>query len=326
MPIEDCVQALTKLGFTPLEAEIYAFLVQESPVTGYRIAQALGKPAANVYKAIEALETKGAVLIDQGANRVCRAVPAEELLSQLDHAFRQRRSQASEALAALRVSQQDDRIYQLRSREQVFERCRSMLARCQRLALLDVFPDPLENLRSDIETVAARGIQVSLKAYLPVEVAGAEVVLNPRGSDVMAQYPGQWLILIMDGAELLIASLDANGRDVHQAIWSSSVTLSWMFHCSFAAEILMSILLHFIDQGVPLEQLQAAIAPYMRAGVERSSEPTAVEAALTAYGRFYGPGIPGYDALLERFGSRDAPSPAFEANAEVTEGTPEKEL
>ncbi|MCW3096568.1 MAG: transcriptional regulator, TrmB [Chthonomonadaceae bacterium] len=303
MPIEDCVQALTKLGFTPLEAEIYAFLVQESPVTGYRIAQALGKPAANVYKAIEALETKGAVLIDQGANRVCRAVPTDELLSQLDRAFQQRRSQAADALADLRVSEQDDRVYQLRSREQVFERCRSMLARCKSLALFDIFPDPLEALQPDIEATAARGVRVTLKAFVPVEVPGVDVVLNPRGTDVMANYPGQWIILIIDGAELLIASLNANRKDVHQAIWTSSVTLSWIFHCSFAAEILMTTLFHHIEKGTPLEQLQAAIAPYMRAGVERNPEPSEVEAALTRWGNFYGHGIPGYQDLLARFGS-----------------------
>lgn len=306
MPLEDCVQALTKLGFTPLEAEIYAFLVQESPVTGYRVAQALGKPAANVYKAIEALEAKGAVLIDQGSNRVCRAVPTEELLSQLDRAFQQRRSQAAEALAELRGAEQDDRVYQLRSREQIFERCRSMLARCKRLALFDLFPDPLEELRADIEATAARGVQITLKAFLPTEIPGVEIVLNPRGPDVMAQYPVQWIILLIDGAELLIASLDANRKDIHQAIWSSSVTLSWIFHCSFAAEIMSATLMNQIDSGASLEELRAAVGPYVRAGIERSARPSEVEAAMQRYGGFYGRGVPGYDALLTRFGSKAA--------------------
>lgn len=313
MSMEECVQALTKLGFTPLEAEIYAFLVQEPPVTGYRIAQALGKPAANVYKAIESLETKGAVLIDQGANRVCRAVPAEELLSHLDHAFQQRRSQAAERLAELRATQPDDRVYQLRTREQVFERCRSMLARCKSLALFDLFPDPLEALRHDIEATAARGVRVTVKAFLPVELPGVDVILNPRGADVMAQYPGQWLILIIDGAELLIASLDAERREIHQAIWSSSVTLSWIFHCAFAAELLMSALMNAIDRGASLEDLQAAVAPYMRAGVQGSPEPSEVEAALARYGRFYGRNVPGFQELLARFGAPVAPAAAGEA-------------
>ena len=303
MPIEECVQALTRLGFSALEAEIYAFLVQESPATGYRIAQALCKPAANIYKAIETLESKNAVLIDQGTNRVCRAVPFEELLSQLDRAFQQKRSQAAEALAALRSSQEDDRVYQLRTREQVLERCRSMLSRCKRLALLDIFPEPLEELRANLEATAARGVQVMLKGYLPVELQGAQIVMNPNGPGVLTRYPGQWIILLADGAELLIASLDANRKDLHQAIWSGSVALSWIFHCSLAAEIMMAVLLHHIDAGAPLEQLQAAIAPMMRSGAERSPDPSAVEAALGAFSNFYGAGMPGYEALIARFGT-----------------------
>ena len=69
------VPPLVSLGFTALAAEIYAWLPEEAPVTGYRIAQAIGKPAPNVYKAIETLETKGAVMVDEGKSRLCRPVP-----------------------------------------------------------------------------------------------------------------------------------------------------------------------------------------------------------------------------------------------------------
>ncbi len=87
MASDDCIEALVSLGFTALESEIYTFLLQESPVTGYRVAQALGKPTANTYKAIESLALKGAVIVAEGAQRHCRAVPAQELLNRLDRRF-----------------------------------------------------------------------------------------------------------------------------------------------------------------------------------------------------------------------------------------------
>ena len=40
-----CVQTLVALGLTALEGEVYTLLLRESPATGYRVAQALGKPA-----------------------------------------------------------------------------------------------------------------------------------------------------------------------------------------------------------------------------------------------------------------------------------------
>ena len=303
MSTENSIEALVSLGFTRLEAEVYTFLVRESPVTGYRVAQAIGKPAANVYKAIESLQNKGAVLVDEGANRICRALPADELLSQLERGFQSRRLIATEALAELKGSAEDDRVYQLRSREQVIERGRSMLARCKRLALLDAFPDPLEALRPDIEATAARGVQVTLKVFQPTEVPGAEVVLNPRGQDVMGQYPGQWLILIVDGAELLLASLMSDGKGIHQAIWSGSVTLSYMFNCSFAAEIMMCGIFNHIGAGAPADELEKAVLPFIRKDAKFDKESsTPIVQAMQRYGRFFGKNVPGYVELLDRFG------------------------
>ena len=72
---------LVALGFTALEAEIYSLLLEEeAPATGYRVAQALRKPASNIYKALESLESKGAVMVDEGESRLCRPIPPEELL------------------------------------------------------------------------------------------------------------------------------------------------------------------------------------------------------------------------------------------------------
>ena len=58
-------QALVNMGFTALEAEIYTFIVGEPGVTGYRVAQAIGKPAANTYKSLESLGRKGALVFTE---------------------------------------------------------------------------------------------------------------------------------------------------------------------------------------------------------------------------------------------------------------------
>ncbi len=113
MAVMDSVKALADLGFTHLEAEIYAFLLQESPATGYRIAQAIGKPAANTYKAIQTLEQKGAVIVEDGTSRMCRAISSEELLSQLSRDFESKRTTAMASLSRLGHATTDERIYQV---------------------------------------------------------------------------------------------------------------------------------------------------------------------------------------------------------------------
>jgi HTH-type transcriptional regulator, sugar sensing transcriptional regulator len=278
------VQPLMELGLTALEAEVYVFLLRESPATGYRIAQALGKAAANTYKAIESLERKGAVLVEEGANRLCRAVPAEELLGHLERSFRSRREEASQALARLQAPPEDDRVYQLRSREQVFERCRTMLGRCQQVAVLDVFPQPLEELRPDVEALAARGAAVGLLVYRPVRLAGALVALNPSAENVLRRWAGQWMNLVVDGAEHLLAYLTEDGKEVHQAIWTSSAYLSWVYHSGVSAELMLAAFLRRLEEGSPAAALQEDHA--------RFRQFMALEA-------------PGYQKLARRFGKEE---------------------
>ena len=78
------VQPLVDLGFTELEARIYLCLLQTSPLTGYAVAKAIGKPAANTYQAIEGLARKSVIIVDEGENRLCRAVEPDQVLTRLE--------------------------------------------------------------------------------------------------------------------------------------------------------------------------------------------------------------------------------------------------
>ena len=49
---------LKNIGFSNLEALIYLTLLNESNLTGYRIAQILGKPVRNTYTSLMSLQKK----------------------------------------------------------------------------------------------------------------------------------------------------------------------------------------------------------------------------------------------------------------------------
>lgn len=277
MQEQGSVEALVGLGFTSLEAEVYTFLLQESPATGYRVAQAIGKPFANTYKSIECLVNKGAVIVDEGASRMCRAVPAEELLSQIERRFAERRSAAARALAELQSAPDDDRVYQLSTPEQVMARCRAMLTRCTQVAMLDLFPAPVEMLRPDLEAAAARGARIVAKVRQPVEMKGVEVILSVWADASLARYPGHWIILVVDGTEFLFAFLTEDGREVRQAVWSGSAYLSWIIHSAVASENILCGALHDSEAGPPMWRV------------------------LSRYEDVYGLDVPGYRALIKRF-------------------------
>src|SRR5262249_24118171 len=145
-----------------------------------------------------------------------------------------RRKEAERALSRLRVSDDDDRIYQLRSKAQVYERARAMLAEAREIVLLDLFGPPAEELAAGVTAAAARA-RVYAKVYAPIALPGVEVVTVPGGSRLMARWSGGWLNAVIDGAEHLSALFSKDGL-VQQAVWTSSPYLSVIQHNGLASE------------------------------------------------------------------------------------------
>lgn len=240
--------ALQGLGFSEIEALVYAHLLAHPPTTGYRVSHAIGKPVANTYKAITELARRGAVQIDDGDNRQVRATPVEELLAQMDRQARERRGAAALALADLASSGTDDRVYSLHAVPQVLERARAMIERAGHILLADLTPRPFAELRHALEEAAARGVAVSAKIYeapppppppaarkrrrAPVDLVPA---VDP--SRVRETWPGEQLTLVADAREHLLALMAGDLDSVHQAVWSTSTYLSCLQHNHVAIEI-----------------------------------------------------------------------------------------
>lgn len=266
----DSVKALSDLGFTNLEAEIYAFLLQESPATGYRIAQAIGKPAANTYKAIQTLEGKGAVIVEDGTSRMCRAVSSDELLSRLSREFELKRRTAMTSLSKLNHPSSDERIYQVRSREQVFQRYREMLVEAKQV-VLGVLPAVFaQDLAEDLLATAARDVDIALKSDPNVRIERVEIV--PDAGHARARLTLQ---LVVDGEQMLVAGFD-DGGGLLQALWTRSPMLAVMQHDGLAAELCLTVLSERIEEGAGQKRLGRALTAY------RSSSTTPGYAKLKA--------------------------------------------
>jgi sugar-specific transcriptional regulator TrmB len=234
---ENGIQSLVELGFTRLEADIYAFLLGASPATGYRISQVIGKPAANVYNALQSLEKKGAVLVEETTARRCRAVPVEELSARMHRRFLDTKTALETAFSGSDPAQGDNRIYPLRSGEQVFEKCRRMLDAAREVVLVDAFPGALDALKGEIEKAASRRVRVAVNAYMPVQIGGVLLFERPDGARVIARWPGEWINMVKDGEEYVQALLERNLRGVIQAVWSGSPYLSWVYYSALMSEL-----------------------------------------------------------------------------------------
>ena len=278
----DPIELLQTLGLNHLEAEVYALLLaHDEPITAYRIGQTLGKPTANVYKAIAALSRKGAVIVVEGEPRLCRPVPLEEFLGHLEHTYLQTTKQVATQLAHLREPAPDERIYQLQSVPLVLERCRLMLARAKRVAVIDAFPKAMDAVKPAAEEAIARGVDVHAQVYEPTTIAGAHTVQAYQSERILKHWSSQQLNCVIDGQEVLLALLHDDLSEVYQAVWTASPFLACMLHAGLLRE-------HFFHDIATLDG--------------QDGFPAALRALLERHPSFHTADVPGQKLLFARLG------------------------
>jgi sugar-specific transcriptional regulator TrmB len=96
-------QRLIDLGFSQYEAQAYVGLLGREPLTGYALSNATGIPQPKVYETLRRLTAKGVVAAMDGEPARFVAVPAEQLLSDLEASFRDRLAGAQRELTRASV-------------------------------------------------------------------------------------------------------------------------------------------------------------------------------------------------------------------------------
>lgn len=261
-PSRETSAALLALGLTALEAEAYSFLLGEGPSTGYRIAQGLGKPAGNLYKSLEAMESRGFVLsADEEGGRLYRATPVHEVGSRVVREVERAAARAVRELGKAGIGEDapDDRLYAIVDRGAALERARAMIAGASDFVLLSACPVLVEELTERLHGAVARHVAVGVKAFAPVEIAGAHVVLDARGDAAWREGPGQWLSMSVDGRSMLGVLLDHEGRTLRTAHWSMNAMLNWELFTGLSTNVLLAEATALLARGVPGPQVKRAI-------------------------------------------------------------------
>lgn len=237
----DLAGSLAELGLTPAEGEVYTFLLAESPSTGYRIAQAIGRPVGNVYKAVEALEAKGAVVVaDDDDHRVARAVPIEAFAAQV----KRRIDRACEAAVRAGTPDHhdeefDDRVYRLTNLTQFQARAQSLVGEARAFVLAMGAPMAIEHVRAALVDAAAQGIPVAVKSLVPVDMPGVRVVLDARGETALFHAPGHWLTMNADGGQLLDVMLDTDTGEVLTGYWTRNPLMAWSSYTGLYSRLVL---------------------------------------------------------------------------------------
>jgi sugar-specific transcriptional regulator TrmB len=97
---QGAVGRLIELGFSQYEAQAYVGLLGREPLTGYALSNLTGIPQPKVYETLRRLTAKGVIAALDGEPARFVAVPADQLLADLEESFRERLAGAQRELAS----------------------------------------------------------------------------------------------------------------------------------------------------------------------------------------------------------------------------------
>lgn len=254
MSSDHLILQLAELGLSDLEARTYVALLVAGPATAYSIGRAIERPTANVYKAADALEARGAIVSSAGAKRVLQAVPPEEFLAHVRRRQGDLLDTVGEGLRKLNAAPAKAGLYQLENVDAVFERARRMLGEATVIAVVDAFPQVVERLKKDIEAATDRGVEVYVEVYAPASVRCTSLVEVPGGAEIVSHWRSAQLNVITDARELLLALCTADMARVIEAYWSNSVYLACTQQAGFLREHAFHQIRHVVEAGLVTEE------------------------------------------------------------------------
>jgi len=224
------IHSLKQLGLNQLEAEVYLHLLKSDPMTAYRIGKSIHKPTANIYKAIESLAAKGAVLVESNKSKSCKAVPPDEFLALYERNLLEKTKETRSLLQNLDKNSYDEKTYSIDSVPLVFERFRAMMQKVKLIAVIDIFPNALDKVVDSIQSTIDRGVAVYIQVYTPIEIEGAHIAYSEIAKKAISHWKSEQLNLVIDGEEYLTALMNAKLTRTIQANWSNNYYMACTMH------------------------------------------------------------------------------------------------
>ena len=212
---------LVRIGFSEYEAKAYVALLRESPVTGYQLAKLSGVPRSMIYEVLGKLTARGAAMTlrKEGSTQYA-PVPAQEFLEQLHREQDALIGALADELSGLDAASDLDYVWNIEGHANIMAKAEEMIEQAGSRIYLSLLPATFPALRPVLEAAAARGVQVVIYSTEQLELPGGRVISTPVPEEVNERVEGLWLVLVVDGEEVLIGEL-LNENEA-RASWTGS--------------------------------------------------------------------------------------------------------
>jgi sugar-specific transcriptional regulator TrmB len=221
MVSEDPVDKLVRIGFSEYEAKAYVALLRENPITGYQLAKLSGVPRSMIYEVLGKLTARGAAMTlrKEGSTQYA-PVPADEFLDQLQREHEELVDALRGGLANLDATSDLDYVWSIEGHENIMAKAEEMIDQTMQRIYLSLLPATFPTLRPALGRAIDRGVRVVVYSTEDLNLPGGRVVANPVPEAAQERVEGLWLVLVVDGAEVLIGELLTENQA--RASWTGS--------------------------------------------------------------------------------------------------------
>jgi sugar-specific transcriptional regulator TrmB len=218
---DDPVDKLVRIGFSEYEAKAYVALLRESPITGYQLAKLSGVPRSMIYEVLGKLTARGAAMTlrKEGSTQYA-PVPAGEFLEQMRREHEELVASLKDDLTTLGATSDLEYVWNIEGHENIMAKAEEMIDQARVRLYVSLLPATFQALRPVLEKAVGRGVRVVVYSTHDLDLPGGRVIVAPIPEEAQERVEGLWLVLVVDGEEVLIGELLTENQA--RASWTGS--------------------------------------------------------------------------------------------------------
>ncbi|MBN1700223.1 MAG: TrmB family transcriptional regulator [Spirochaetales bacterium] len=202
-----------KFGFTEYEARAYIGLLKSNPATAYEIAKTSGLPTSKIYEVLARLSEKGVVIETMKGNKKHYS-PLEptELIGIYRGRMKKTLESLEEQLSIVGEETEISYIWNISDYTDFIERARRMVSGSQSTLLISTWKEEAEHLADLLEEKEKAKIRMAIVHFGKPNITTGQLFPHPIEDTIYAEKGGRGFVLIADGREAIVGTVEENGN------------------------------------------------------------------------------------------------------------------
>ena len=209
--MKDILKHLQNLGFSKIEARVYATLVKHSKLNGSQVAKILNVARSSVYSALNNLYTKGYISLLPGESNIYKAHDPDILLEQLKQDYIQSADALKNELVKIKAIEQEQEYYNIKGYQNFIIKIKELLLQAEHEVYMNTCFEP-QIFAEELKEIAKRGVRIIVFSFAAIDASGLPVEFFRKRVDKKSSKNHLRMMLVVDLKKALIAGSYRGGE------------------------------------------------------------------------------------------------------------------